>query len=194
MWFVFTSAGLEVMRSPAQWCFPWDQAVVPQAIPASSSWTLSPSEAKRPAAAVLWGSDTLPRDHPFAQSLLSPDGVISGSVLSITESDVCFHLPSILRELPRLRAGLDEPDRAARLLEDIRRWDPIFSSQRLGGVVRHTIEIHAAMQKVGFVHRHGRPLPGKVLPSLDEALALVEAALHDGPFTKDATRRHASRR
>jgi hypothetical protein len=80
------------------------------------------------------------------------------------------------------RGRLSDPDRAGTLLTDLKASSLGVRPEK-SGVRSQSVEIHMAVRKAGLRHQlGGRPLPQDQLPSRDDAMEAVRAAIRVNRF------------
>lgn len=91
-------------------------------------------------------------------------------------------LCALLVERPDLRGRLAEQDRISELIRGLQTSKLDMPPYRMGAR-RATTEILTALRLLGYEHRfHGRPLPGEVLPEIDEIVPRVLERIRSNRF------------
>lgn len=119
------------------------------------------------------------------REVLLRQGVFQNGLVQ-AEGDTLRALVEVLASRHAVRMQLWDLERVAALAADLRRgvrpW-PVEGT----GARRTTFEIRTALRRLGFVHPHGRPVPGDRVAGRDRVLAAVRAALDANPHCAGLT-------
>jgi hypothetical protein len=162
-------------------------------------WNFVPADARGPGLAVRVNSIdpetfvVLRRDTrrllPSIERAILPNDVVPLQYclvqpFALRRLDTLRALAELMRHEPDRRAALDDATTVRTLAEDLD-LSSLARPTALTGLRRSMVEIHAAMQRCGIVHRYLRPVPWDRLLPLDEAVGRIRAALDASPYAHD---------
>ena len=99
----------------------------------------------------------------------------------LRELSLLVALSAVLHDMPELRPRLGDVERVRRLASDLRAR-PLTLRASKSGAFRDSVDIHAALVSLGYVHRYTRPLAASTLPSVTEVTKHVVDALQSNPY------------
>jgi hypothetical protein len=120
------------------------------------------------------------RVHPDQPRRVPLRGGSFRMTLVQAEGDTVGALVDVLRDRAEVRERLWDLERVAALVADLRRGVR-FTPFRREGARRTTFEILAALRRLGYEHRYGRPVPGDAVAGHDDVVAAVRRAIEANP-------------